>query len=238
MRFRAVSLCPSAKKWQNSSGSVITNSNSLFKTLYWLTGKNGFYLDAKGSSCGCIAVNNFAIFVHQELGEIPFDVVTKESTFAWLQKLVQWSSTIAIHINLNWEQKLKVVIECHWLMKQQCEEIDVLLASHHLRDDIKSTNAYLCAKIYHGWNNHLKFNANYWLAFSFFSRLHINWTLSHVFDSVLQNPNSHHRDNSGSLNQNNPGTLILPIPERSIYWERPGPPFPEQVCLPIELPEG
>ena len=57
-------------------------------------------LDAKGSSCGCIAVNNFAIFVHQELGEIPFDVVTKESTFAWLQKLVQWSSTIAIHINL------------------------------------------------------------------------------------------------------------------------------------------
>lgn len=48
-------------------------------------------------------IDNIPIFVNQELGKIPLDIV---STFAWLQELVYRSSTLTIHIDLypNWQK--------------------------------------------------------------------------------------------------------------------------------------
>jgi hypothetical protein len=58
------------------------------------------YLNAKRGSSGSITIHNFAIFIHQELGKVPFDAVPKKSTLARLQELVNWSSILTIHVNL------------------------------------------------------------------------------------------------------------------------------------------
>lgn len=58
------------------------------------------YLNAQWRSRWCITINNIPIFINKELGEVPFDTIPKESTFARLQILVDWSSSGTIHINL------------------------------------------------------------------------------------------------------------------------------------------
>jgi len=41
-----------------------------------------------------------SFFVNEELGEVPFDAIPKEATFAGLEELVDGGSTVSIHINL------------------------------------------------------------------------------------------------------------------------------------------
>jgi len=61
----------------------------------------GTYLDAQWGSCWCVPLHNTPLFVNQELGEVPFYVLTKETTFAGLQELVDGCSIVAIDINLT-----------------------------------------------------------------------------------------------------------------------------------------
>lgn len=59
------------------------------------------YLDAQRTRCGRITINHFSLAVHQELGEVPFDAVTKKPSFARFQKLVQRIRIFPINVNLN-----------------------------------------------------------------------------------------------------------------------------------------
>ena len=67
------------------------------------------YLNAERRGCGCIAIDNFPIFVNKELSKIPLNAITKESTFARLEVLVHWSSIGAVDINLKFELQLYVI---------------------------------------------------------------------------------------------------------------------------------
>lgn len=40
------------------------------------------YLNAQRRSCWCITFNNISFFVNKELGEVPFDFISKESSLA------------------------------------------------------------------------------------------------------------------------------------------------------------
>lgn len=59
------------------------------------------YLNAQRGSGGSIAVHNATLLVNQELGEVPFDTIAKNSAFARLQELVQGGSIAAIDVNLT-----------------------------------------------------------------------------------------------------------------------------------------
>jgi hypothetical protein len=59
------------------------------------------YLYLQRRCCRSISLNNLSIFVNKELGEVPFDTLTKEATFLWFQKFIQRCSFLTIHINLE-----------------------------------------------------------------------------------------------------------------------------------------
>lgn len=58
------------------------------------------YLNAQWGSSGGITVNDIPVFINQEFWKIPLNTVSKYATFARLQELVQWGSSITIHIHL------------------------------------------------------------------------------------------------------------------------------------------
>lgn len=77
-----------------AGGKVLRTSKQLLDVL----------LHAEWRSSWRIALHNTPLFVDQELGEVPFDIVTEKTTFAGLQKLVDGCSVVTININLikNW----------------------------------------------------------------------------------------------------------------------------------------
>ena len=65
--------------------------------------KNGTkrpYLNAERRSSGSITINNMALLIDKELGKIPLDAVSENSTFARLQEFVYGSTALTIHIDL------------------------------------------------------------------------------------------------------------------------------------------
>ena len=62
------------------------------------------HLNAKRRSCRGITVNDFPFLVNQELGEVPLDAVTKQSTLARLQEFVNRWGIVAVHIHLKLEE--------------------------------------------------------------------------------------------------------------------------------------
>jgi hypothetical protein len=70
--------------------------------MKWSTYRTvGTYLDAERGSGWRVAVHDPPLLVNQELGEVPFDVVSEEAAFAVLQKLVDRCNIVTIDINLT-----------------------------------------------------------------------------------------------------------------------------------------
>jgi hypothetical protein len=93
---QVASWYPSAK----INGRVLTNIVLSVGISEFIIHYN-IYLNAERGGGGRIAVYNMPLLVNQELRKVPLDTVPKETTFAWLEKLVNWCSIIAIHIHLK-----------------------------------------------------------------------------------------------------------------------------------------
>jgi len=71
------------------------------------------HLDAEWVSGWSIPLNDMPLFVNQELGEVPLDVLTEGTGFAGFQKLVDGCSIFAVDVNLTGKNKGKVLKLCN-----------------------------------------------------------------------------------------------------------------------------
>jgi len=100
---QAASLCPSAET-RNAKDSVmrsddrgkLNEQSTIPAVLRFRT-----YLDAQWVSRRGVALRNTPLFVNQELGKVPFDVVAKRAGFAGLEEHVNRRSILTVYINLT-----------------------------------------------------------------------------------------------------------------------------------------
>lgn len=74
-------------------------------------------LNFKRWSNWSISLHNLPLFVHQKLGEVPFDSISKDSSFLWFEELVKGSCILPINLNLripDEETSYKVSITIFW----------------------------------------------------------------------------------------------------------------------------
>lgn len=59
------------------------------------------HLDGQRVGCWPVTLRDAPLFVNQELGEVPFDVVAEGTALAGLEKLVDGCGIIAVNIHLT-----------------------------------------------------------------------------------------------------------------------------------------